>query len=250
MTLRPAITLALSVSLTVVISIAATYGLIKAHINEEVETQVARYVEENPRIFFNATVAVARADAEAHSQLQQKQQSEALQLAANGSNLLIKGNPDGDVSIVMFSDYQCGYCKRSHAVLTELLEQDSGIKLIVKEFPVLGELSLTAARLAIAIHTIAPEKYPAFSDHALEANLSSVESLLDIASSLDISNGDLRIALTDPAIDQHITDNAALAEQLGVNGTPAFIVGNTLYPGALELPQLAALVEAQRGTVQ
>lgn len=161
-------------------------------------------------------------------------------------NSYVAGNASGDVTIVEFFDYQCGYCKRVHPALTTLLKQDPGVRLVLKELPVLGPASETAARAAVA-SLAQPGKY-----HAFHTALMQHQERLDEASVLAIA-GRVGVDVTKLSADMKsdrvaavLKANRELATALGVNGTPAFVIGDRLVPGAVPLERLVELVAQQR----
>ena len=157
----------------------------------------------------------------------------------------IAGNPKGDVTVVEFFDYRCGYCKRAQPVIQQLLKSDGRIRLALKEFPILGPDSLIASRAAIA--AMRQDKYAPFHDALMAAQGAlSEDRVLRIATENGLDAARLRKDMDDPKVEKIIKRNHEIAESLGISGTPSFIVGDTLVPGFAELEQLQKLVEAAR----
>jgi protein-disulfide isomerase len=157
----------------------------------------------------------------------------------------VMGNPDGDVTVVEFFDYRCPYCRRMTPLMQDILAQDSGVRWVFKEFPILGPESLYAARAALAAGM--QGKYAAF-HMALMANGVEVtkENVEKVAAGLGLDMEKLQADMQSEAVDQILAKNHALAGKLLITGTPAFIVGETLVPGAISLAQLRQLIEQQR----
>ncbi len=157
------------------------------------------------------------------------------------------GNPEGDVTIVEFSDYRCGYCKKVFPSLQALLKEDPKLRLVIKEFPVLGEESVLAARAGLAIWQLAPGKYDDF--HAvMMANRGALteDKLLRVGEGLGVSRDRMKAAMASPEVERSIGKNHQLAGRIGIQGTPAFIVGGQLVPGAVEVDVLRQLVAHAR----
>ena len=157
------------------------------------------------------------------------------------------GNPNGDVTIVEFSDYQCPYCKKAHGAVTATLAADSKVKLVYKDLPILGEASKVAAVAALA--SIKQGKHEAF-HNALMANTAKLDTdlIFKIAASVGIDVALLQKDMGDPKIKEIIARNMALAEELGVRGTPAFVVGKQFVPGAVDADALAKMIaDARKG---
>ncbi len=159
----------------------------------------------------------------------------------------VGGNPAGDVTIVEFFDYRCPYCRAAAPMVRELLERDGNIRFVYKEWPILGPESDFAARVALAVHRQAPERYEAFHQRLYELEEVGREPVLQVVAELGLDPVAIeRRALEDPAIQAEIADVARLAEALGINGTPAFVVGDHLIPGLPEPGMLERLVQAVR----
>ena len=157
----------------------------------------------------------------------------------------VGGNPRGDVTVVEFFDYRCGYCKGVAGTVRQLLEEDPGIRLVYKEFPILGDESLLAAGAALAAR--AQGRYGAFHDALMAASGPwTLPVLLQVAARVGLDAGKLQADMEAPEIHAAIERNRALAEALGITGTPAFVVGFELVPGALDLHALKALVSQAR----
>lgn len=157
----------------------------------------------------------------------------------------VGGNPEGNVTIVEFFDYRCPYCKEVEPSLEALIRQDPKLRIVYKEFPVLGEASVYATRMALAAR--AQGKYQQFHD-AMMATKGEInaEVIQRVAKSVGVDVEKAKAAMTAPAIDALIKRNYALADALDINGTPAFIVGDTLVPGATDIARLRELVAAAR----
>ncbi|MGF1641559.1 MAG: DsbA family protein [Rhodospirillales bacterium] len=165
----------------------------------------------------------------------------------NDPRMPIAGNPAGDVTVVEFFDYRCTYCKRVLPAIQELIESDGNIRYVFVEFPVLGPESVTAARAALAVWNLRPETYFAFHTALLEARGSlSEDRVLQIATGLGLDAAQLRTAMADPKIDEALERNYALGRRINVTGTPAFVIGGKLVPGAIDLAAMKQLVSAAR----
>ena len=160
----------------------------------------------------------------------------------------VAGNPEGDVTIVEFLDYQCGYCRRAHPEVLELLADDGNIRWIIKEFPILGPDSELAARAAVATLMIAGgDAYETLHDlmmtHSGPVNDAALDELL-IDAGLDAA--EIRGSMDDPEVTRRLVETRALAETLAISGTPTFIFGDTLARGYLPLDQMRAVVKGVR----
>lgn len=157
----------------------------------------------------------------------------------------VGGNPAGDVTVVEFFDYRCGYCKAMEGTVRRLVADDPNIRIVYKEFPVLGEESSMAARAALA--AVSRGKY-----RELHAALMAAEepltlpAILQIAARVGLDPGELQAEMGAARIAAILERNRALARALSIDGTPAFVVGIELIPGAIDLHTLKALVSYAR----
>lgn len=209
---------------------------------------IREYLMANPEVLVEAMQELERKqDTQRDSQAQkaiEQNQSALLRDPETPST----GNPDGDVTIVEFSDYQCPYCKRAHAAVKSVVAADGKVKLVYKDLPILGEASKIAAVAALA--SMKQGKHDAFHD-ALMTNTAKLDDarIFDIAASVGIDVARLKKDMDDPGIRKTIDRNMALAQDLGVRGTPAFVVGKQFVPGAIDAAALKQLIgEARKGS--
>ena len=203
------------------------------------EAAARRFIEENPQFILDTLNRYAQDRAEAD-----RRQTVGLVSANDG--LTVMGNPDGDVTIYEFSDYNCGYCKRVFADLMRLIEDDGGIRLVVKEFPILSEGSRVAARYALAAAEMG--RFGEFHRAAMAWRGPIDEAAADrIIADLGIDRAGFEAALADGAIGAAIDENHRIARQLKLSGTPAFVIGDAVVPGAIGLDDFRKLVEEARG---
>jgi protein-disulfide isomerase len=212
-----------------------------------IEQVVRDYILKNPETI----VESLRGYEEKHRQAADEQAEKAI--AVNRDALVsdptspIAGNPNGNVTIVEFFDYRCGYCKKVVPSVQELLKTDKNVRLVFKEFPILGPDSVTASRAALAAWKIAPDKYLPLHLALMESRGEMNEArVLETAKKVGVDTDKLKAAMADPAIKATLDRNMDLARTLHVNGTPAFIIGNQLVPGAIDLGNLREMVAAAR----
>ena len=150
----------------------------------------------------------------------------------------VGGNTNGDITVVEFIDYRCGYCKRAHSTMKKMMSDDRQI---------LGPQSVTASRAALAIWRTSPEKHAAFHDKIMSMRGSLNEQMIiATAEKIGIDGKELKKVMADKAIDAILAKNFKLAKALDINGTPAFIIGDQLIPGAIDLATLKKMVAKAR----
>lgn len=157
----------------------------------------------------------------------------------------VRGNPRGNVTIVEFFDVRCPYCKRLHAEMGPLLRRDRDIRVVMKDLPILGPQSVVAARALLAAHR--QGKYAELYDALMSLRGEPTDAAIrSEAERVGLDYARLRREMEDPAIQQRLDANIALARALRIEGTPALIIGETLVPGALPVAQIEQMVAAAR----
>jgi protein-disulfide isomerase len=160
-------------------------------------------------------------------------------------NAPLLGNIEGDVTIVEFFDYNCPYCKKVKPEIQALLANDPNVRLVYREWPILGEGSVFAARAALASRN--QGKYEEF--HWAMMGLqgrAQEESVLKVAADIGLDVDQLRADMDAPEIDEHIQTSLELTAALGFSGTPSFVIGDALVPGLVNTAQLEEFVAAAR----
>jgi protein-disulfide isomerase len=161
----------------------------------------------------------------------------------------VTGNPNGDVTIVEFFDYRCPYCKRNHADLAQLVKADPNLRVVSKDFPVLGPDSIVAARATLA--AIPQGGYQRLHDAILQASGPlSADDIFALADTAGLSSERIAHDMTSPEVESAVNRNIGLARALGISGTPTFVIGDRIIPGAIDLAGLRQLVKAQRSAAQ
>lgn len=160
----------------------------------------------------------------------------------------VGGNPDGDVTVVEFLDYQCGFCRRAHPEVQELLERDGNIRLITKEFPILGPGSELASRAAIAtLIAEGPEAYRELGNALMTREGQITDASLDaILEEAGIDAEAVRAEMDSEEVSRRIAETHILARALGIEGTPTFVIGDRMVRGYLPLEEMENVVEQAR----
>ncbi len=158
------------------------------------------------------------------------------------------GAKDADVVIAEFFDYHCGYCKHMLPVVTQLLAEDKKVRVVFREFPILSEDSELAARAGLAVYKINPDKYFAFHTELMKTQGKFDQTKLTAeAKKLGISEAKLKEAMNSDEVSAEIKKNRELAQALAINGTPAFVIGGDIMPGAVSIDDLKASIAKARG---
>lgn len=213
-----------------------------------IEEIVRSYILENPEIIEEALIELQlRARERERQQMVEAVKANAEALIGNPDAPTI-GSPLSPLTIVEFFDYRCSFCHDTNAWLVEVLEtHGEDVRVVFKEFPVLGPQSHEAAQAAIAVWNTQPDAYLAFHNALMGARGPLPgERINAIAAEAGVDVAAMRAGMQDEAIDAHIDDVRALAREIGITGTPFFIVGDHVIPGA-DIAGLQAAVDAQLG---
>lgn len=211
--------------------------------------RVRAYLVENPQVLTEVVAALESQEAA------QQAAAEGEALARLSDELFsdpadwVGGNPDGDVVIVEFLDYRCGFCRRAHPELDALMSQDTNIKFVIKEFPILGEESVIASRFALsARYALGDDAYKAVHD-ALMAHSGPMSqgALGRMARDIGLDPNPILQGMEDERITETLLANRALAQALQINGTPAFALKDRVLRGYLPLDGMQAVVDEVRG---
>lgn len=213
--------------------------------DDRIKALVAETLRENPELVLEALQALEARQAEAQAATAASVLTKERTTLERDPNAPIFGNPDGDVTIVEFFDYNCPYCKRAMPEVNALMAEDTNVRLVLREWPILSEGSAFAARAALASRQ--QGKYAEMHD-ALMTMRGKVEAeaVLRVAGEVGLDIEKLKIDMQSPEVEEHIATSMRLAEALGFNGTPSFVVGDQLIPGFVEKPQLVEAVTAAR----
>lgn len=201
---------------------------------------------DNPLILDEAVEALEAARALAEVDLVADVIAENADLLFDDQNASIMGNPDGAITLVEFLDYNCGFCKRAHGDVMRLIAEQNDVRVLVKDFPVLGPGSLEAAQVAVAFRAIGGDM-TAFIDAMMTESVQADSAMARrVALELGADETALDLALDSPSLMEPIGEAYALAEQLNIRGTPAFIVGDQRLMGAVGFDRLAEAIQVER----
>jgi protein-disulfide isomerase len=211
----------------------------------EIKDIVREYLLENPEVIAEAIMIL-------RDRQQQAEDAQAKDLLAQNADALfhnandaVLGNPKGDVTLVEFFDYRCGYCKAVFPSLNEVITKDGNVRVVMKEMPILGPASMMAAQWSVAAHKLGG--YESFHTALMEHKGNVTEELLaKFAKDAGLNPDKVKELAASSDVQDELKESLDLARTLGISGTPAFVVGDVLVPGAIGGDQLAALIAQQR----
>ncbi len=215
---------------------------------QEMHTIIRDYLLENPALLNEMITKLQAAEQAKQEEMAQAAISDNKDKIFRSPNDMVFGNPAGSVTMVEFFDYNCGYCKRAMAEVLRLTEEDKDLRIVMKEFPILSEGSVIAAHAALAARKQDKYKELHMALMGAQGGIDNQEKVLEVAreAGLDVDKLKADMEADRAASDKVIDETRELAQTLGINGTPAFIIDDTLVPGAAPYDQLVAAVKGVR----
>lgn len=235
-------------TLALAIAVVALYTAINPlgrGFQSEFDHRARAWLVANPEVVLEAVQTLQRREKEAEaSELHHQVRTRAPELF-NDPRDPIAGNPDGDVTLVVFFDYNCPYCRKAAPHLPRLSKSDPNLKIVFKEFPILGPGSQFAARAALAADR--QGSYEVY-HHAMMSYTGALNqtSTLKIAETVGLDIARLKKDMEDPAIQGTIDGNLELARSLRINGTPSWVIGDEVVRGLVDLDALTRLIKRAR----
>lgn len=219
---------------------------------EQFGQQVREYLLQNPEVIVDVFTIL-----EQRQQITEMQQdvaliSQHLEEVQNDGYSWVGGNPDGDITLVEFVDYKCGYCRKAHKEVASLVKTDGNIKLIVKEYPILGEDSLNLSRAAVAtLQSLGSDAYKKMYDQLITHNGPvTAEAIGFIANKVGLDGAVILAQLNQASVDDQIRKTRQLGETLSITGTPAFIINDQIIRGYIPGNAMEQIIAELRAHTQ
>lgn len=213
----------------------------------QIEGVVREYILKNPELIEEALV-ILEAKRKAEEAAKRKEMlSKNGEMLFNSTRQVVLGNPEGDVTVVEFFDYNCGVCRRAFNDMQRILKEDGNVRFVLKEFPILGRGSNEAARVAIALNLTAPEKYGEFHNLMFSQRGTANEArALATVEKLGVDMAALRANMNAPEVIATVEEVYALANGLGLNGTPSYVIGDEVYGGLIGHAKMKSAIAGVR----
>jgi protein-disulfide isomerase len=207
----------------------------------EIENIIKNYLVSHPEVLEDAMAELNKRQAADEAEKHEASVTQNSDAIFNSPRGVLLGNKDGDVTFVEFFDYNCGYCKRAMADMLDLMKSDSKLRVVLKEFPVLSQASVEAAQVAVAVRMQDPggKKYLDFHQKLLGGRGPADKArALAAAKDAGLDVGRIEKDLAGPEVKATIEENFKLAEAMGMNGTPSYVIGKQIVVGAIGLDGL------------
>ncbi|WP_029005160.1 DsbA family protein [Azorhizobium doebereinerae] len=203
------------------------------------------YLVNNPEVLQEAIAVLEKRQSDAESQARAKTLAGMKATVFDSPRGVVVGNPKGNVTLVEFFDYNCGYCKHTLSDINALIKANPNLRVVLREFPVLGPGSVEAAQVAVAVRLAAPDKYLAFHQALLGGRGQADRArALAAAKEVGIDPALLQKQATSPELNATLDESMQIAQALGLNGTPSFVIGDDVIVGAVGLEKLQQAVTA------
>ena len=215
----------------------------------EIETIVKNYLVSHPEVLEEAMNELNKRQAAAENEKHEASIVQNSDAIFNSPRNVTLGNKNGDVTFVEFFDYNCGYCKRAMTDMLDLMKSDPKLKVVLKEFPVLSEGSVEAAKVAVAVRMQDPggAKYLDFHQKLLGGRGAADKArALAAAKEAGLDVGRIEKDMAGPEVRATIEENFKLAESMGMNGTPSYVIGKQVVVGAIGLDGLKEKIGVAR----
>tara|TARA_Y100001960_G_scaffold327662_1_gene414633 strand:+ start:575 stop:1312 length:738 start_codon:yes stop_codon:yes gene_type:complete len=207
---------------------------------KELHEIIKKYLIENPEIVERALLSLKeKREKEKERITSEKIKSKSKEIFFDSSSP-ISGNPNGNIVIAEYFDYRCGYCRASYSVLKKIIKDNKEIKVVHKELPILGKLSMLASKAALASHV--QGKYKSFHARLMEENFKDLDQIYSLAKASGLNIEKLKKDMFSKNIQDTIMNTRKLAIFVGVRSTPTYIIGNKIYSGALDTEQLKMII--------
>lgn len=221
---------------------AAATSLDPATLNPMIEA----YLLDNPEILQRVSVALEAKRTEERAVLTRAAMTDLADDLYNAPGQVVLGNPDGDVTLIELFDYNCGYCRQALPDLAKLVAEDPNLRIILKEFPILSQGSVDAARVAIQVAQ-SDADYWAFHQALFTARGQiTKEAALAAAGGVGLNPLTLELGMNTPAVTAELERSYNIAQRLDISGTPTFIIGDEVIPGAVGADQLRLRIDNMR----
>jgi protein-disulfide isomerase len=245
MSLLSRIAIPLAAAMLVALPAAAPAQTFSPDQRQQIESIVKDYLVAHPEVIQDVMAALDKKQKDAEAQ-----QAHATIVANkatlfNSPHQVVLGNPHGKIEVVEFFDYNCGFCKHALPDMLKLLDTDHDLKFVLKEFPVLGEGSVEAAHVAVAARMQDPTKYIQFHQKLLGGRGAADKArALAVAKEVGFDMARIQRDMASEEVNTTIAEDMKLADALGVNGTPSYVVGDELVVGAVGFDELKKKIDA------
>lgn len=247
---RKLLTLTAATALLATTALAGGLGSMTNDERAAFRAEVRQYLLDNPQVLMEAMEVLQAQQDQANAQQEQAVLAENRDFLFNDPDSWVGGNPEGDITVVEFLDYRCGYCRKANEEVADLIKSDGNIRFVIKEYPILGEDSMTSSRFAIAVRLLHGDAAYSKAHDALITlrGTPDPQTLSRLATDLGLAAQPVLDMMGSDQVTSIIAANRVVAEQLNISGTPTFIIDDILLRGYLPEEDMRRIVaEARAG---
>lgn len=208
---------------------------------QQIENIVKEYIQNNPEVILNSLKNMEQKVAKERSEKAQDYIKN--NISSINANKPYLGNKNGTVVITKFFDYKCGYCKKAHAAIETLIKSTPNLKVVLIELPIMGPQSMIATQASLAAFDIAPTKFAKFNSDLMALPSIDENAIKQLAAQHNINAKNLLTTMKSQKVEQQIDANMNVAREVGIQGVPAFIIGDEFIPGFIDSNALKAKIE-------
>lgn len=208
---------------------------------QEIENIIKEYIQNNPEVILGSLKNMEHKVAKERSEKAQDYIKKNINSITTNKPYL--GNKNGTIVITKFFDYKCGYCKKAHTAIETLIKSTPNLKVVLVELPIMGPQSLVATQASLAVFNIAPTKFAQFNSSLMGLPNVDENAIKKLATQHNINAKNLMAAMKSSNVEQQIDANMSIAREVGIQGVPAFIIGDEFIPGFIDYNSLKAKVE-------
>lgn len=213
---------------------------------DEIEKIVKEYLVNNPNLLYEILDEIQeRKIDESNQKSSEFLKDNVTEINSSGEPPFI-GNSESDITVVLFFDYNCSYCKQAHKHMQEVISSDDNVKFVLRPIPILGGTSLYAAKVALALHKISPDNFEKLHDEMMEMKPVSEEAVKQMVAKYEIDYKIVENEINSFSIKNLINNNFDLAKNLGLKGAPSQVINGTFVPGMIEAEKYRYIFQAVR----
>lgn len=192
---------------------------------------IEKYIAQNPRKIIESVENMVKQEREKKTEESKGMAKEKFNEITSNSAMPFVGNKNGSKVVVEFFDYNCGYCKKADSEVAKAVHQDKNVKVILVNTPILSEQSFMAAKVSVAVFSAYPDKFADFHHKLIQMKKIGMDEALNLAASLGIDKDKLKSYANSASVEEKLQNNYKIIQDIGIQGTPAFIIKGELIPG-------------------
>lgn len=209
---------------------------------EEFNKKIHDYIVQHPEVLVEAMEGMQRKKVEeSNKQASDYLAKNKLLVETDGAPPML-GNKDGDITIVVFYDYSCGFCKQANEFANELLKKDPKVKIVLRPIPILGEASVYATKIAMAVHKISEEKFPLIHNGLMSMKVINEEAVKELLAANKIDYSIVENEVSSFSVKQAVNKNFDLARNIGIKGAPSYVINGIFVPGLIDTEKFTTII--------